>query len=315
MFVVFCVLIVTFHSALNLNRIIILRNYSHSLKELTTLNYLTEDQMKFIDLQILNQLKDIAIDVSKRKCKNTMGQMFCIEAAFVKKALLAWFDKKIKSQNLEIDAFSKMQYERKNPVNWKNDKCVICKIPLRVEPTSFETPDDEIIFSDFIIRFEHKFIRNIYTNEQIKDLHHLESIEKYYKIYGKFVAISIGLLSMFNNYNKNDEINTEVSTFVEENYADDSIDELKNRIMQTEIKNALKSSYGKVPKFNLKIDAFVYNLLVHFPVADMQYETFTADSFFINVHRLIKMKVHLHHSHITGKILGVIIDIGMIFAI
>ena len=62
---------------------------------------------------------------------------------------------------------------------------------------------------------------------------------------------------MFNNYNKNDEINTEVSTFVEENYADDSIDELKNRIMQTEIKNALKSSYGKVPKFDLKIYAFV----------------------------------------------------------
>ena len=244
-----------------------------------------------------------------------MGQMFCIEAAFVKKALLAWFDKKIKSQNLEIDAFSKMQYERKNPVNWKNNRCVICKMPLRVEPTSFETPDDEMTFEDFIIRFEYKFIRNIYTYEQIKDSHHLETLEKYYEVYQKFVAISIGLLSMFNNYNKNDEINTEVSTFVEENYADDSIDELKNRIMQTEIKNALKSSYGKVPKFNLKIDAFVYNLLVHFPVTDMQYETFTADSFFINVHRLIKMKVHLHHSHITGKILGVIIDIGMIFAI
>ena len=67
----------------------------------------------------------------------------------------------------------------------------------------------------------------------------------------------MGLLSMFNNYNKNDEIDTEVSEFVEENYIDDSIDELKNRIMQTEIKNALKSSYGKVPKFDLKIYAFV----------------------------------------------------------
>ena len=32
--------------------------------------------MKSIDLQILNQLKDIAIDVSKRKCKNTMGKCF-----------------------------------------------------------------------------------------------------------------------------------------------------------------------------------------------------------------------------------------------
>ena len=30
-------------------------------------------KMKIIDLQILNQHKDIAIDVSKRKCKNTMG--------------------------------------------------------------------------------------------------------------------------------------------------------------------------------------------------------------------------------------------------
>ena len=148
-----------------------------------------------------------------------------------------------------------MQYERKNPVDWKNDKCVICKMPLRVEPTSFETPDDEMTFGDFIIRFEHKFIRNIYTYEQIKDSHHLETLEKCYKIYQKFVAISIRLLSMFNNYHKNDEINTEVSEFIEENHADDSIDELKNRIMQTEIKNTSKSSY--VPKFNLKIDAFI----------------------------------------------------------
>ena len=46
---------------------------------------MTDDQMKFIDLQILYQLKDIAIEISKRKCKNTVGQMFCIESAFVKK--------------------------------------------------------------------------------------------------------------------------------------------------------------------------------------------------------------------------------------
>ena len=166
----------------------------------------------------------------------------------------------------------------------KSNRCVICKIPLRVEPTSFETPDDEMTFGNFIIRFEHKFIRNIYTYEEIKDSHHLEPLEKYYEICQKFVAISIGLLSMLNNYNKNDETNTEVSEFIEEKYADDSVDELKNRIMQTEIKNALKSSCGKVPKFNLKIYAFFYNLLVHFPVTDIHYETFTTDSFFINIY-------------------------------
>ena len=102
MFVVSYVLIVAFHPALNLNRIIIQRIYGHSLEQLTTLNHLSEDEMKFIDLQILNQLKDIAIDVSKTKCKNTMGQMFCIDCVLVKKNLFAWFNKKFKSQYLEI---------------------------------------------------------------------------------------------------------------------------------------------------------------------------------------------------------------------
>ena len=130
------------------------------------LNYLFEDRIKFIDLQTLNQLKDIAIDVSKRKCKNTMGQMICIETALLKKTLLAWFNKKIKSQNLEIDAFTKMQYERNKAVNWKNDKCVICNMSLKTEHTNFETPDDEMTYGDFVIRFEHMFIRNIYTYDQ-----------------------------------------------------------------------------------------------------------------------------------------------------
>ena len=75
MFVVSYVLIVAFHPALNLNIIIIQRSYAHSLEQLTSLNYFSEDQMKFIDFEIIKQLKDIAIDVSRRECKNTMGQM------------------------------------------------------------------------------------------------------------------------------------------------------------------------------------------------------------------------------------------------
>ena len=157
-----------------------------------------------------------------------------------------------------------MQYERNNPVNWKNDKCVICKMPLKIEPANLEMPDGEMTYGDFVIHFERMFIRSIYTYDQIKASYHLETLEKYYKYFQKFIAISIGLLSMFNIYNKNDEMNTEVNDFVEKNYTDDTIDELKNRIMQTEVKNAMKSSAGKVPKFNLKIYAFVYNLLLYF---------------------------------------------------
>ena len=111
------------------------------------------------------------------------------------------------------------------------------------------------------------------------------------------------MLSISNNYNKNDEINTEVNDFIEENFADHSIDELKNCVMHPEIKNALQYSTGRVPKFNLKVYAFVYDV-ISFPNSDIPYQTFTTGSFFINVQGLIKIKIYLYHSHITGKILG-----------
>ena len=79
----------------------------------------------------------------------------------------------------------------------------MCQMSLKIEATSFKTPDDEMTYGDFFIRFEHKFLRNIYSYEQIKETDF-----------------------------------TEVSDFIFDNYRDDTVDELKNRIMQTEIKNA-----------------------------------------------------------------------------
>ena len=150
-------------------------------------------------------------------------------------------------------------------------------MPLKIETTSFETPDDEMTYGDFVIRFQHKFIRNIFTIGQIKQLDDLKCLENYYKTYQKFISISIGLLSMFNNYNRNNEINVETSEFIQESSANDTIDESKNRVIQTEIKNTLKASFGRVTKFSLKIYAFVYDWLVYFPKSDIQYETFTTN--------------------------------------
>ena len=159
-------------------------------------------------------------------------------------------------------------------------------------------------FGDFIIRYEHKFLRNIYTKEQINYSSDIKDLQSYYETFQKFIHISIGLISMLNHYNTNDMVNYEVQEFIQDIFNDDSIDDIKNHIMKTEIKNALSTSYKKVPKFNLKIYAFVYDELVYFPKSDIQYETFTTKNFFIHVHRLIKMKVHFHQTHITGKIIG-----------
>ena len=111
------VLIVAFHPDLNFRKIIVQRSYEHSLKQLTTIDYLTNNQMSFIDVKLIKQLKDMAHEVSRRKFKNALGQMFTIEIALLKKALLEWFNKKIKSQYLELDLMIKNQYERKHPIN------------------------------------------------------------------------------------------------------------------------------------------------------------------------------------------------------
>ena len=155
-----------------------------------------------------------------------------------------------------------------------------------------------------IIRYKHKFLRNIYTKEQIIYSSDITDLQSYYETFQKFTHISIGLISMLNHYNKNVTVNHVVQEFTQDILNDDSIDDIKNHIMKTEIKNALSTSYKKALKFNLKIYAFVYDELVYFRKSDIQYETFSTKKFFIHVHRLIKMKIHLHHSHITGKTIG-----------
>ena len=61
---------------------------------------------------------------------------------------------------------------------------------------------------------------------------------------------------------------------------------------------------GNMPKFNLKVFAYVYDLLFDFPPSEINDKTITTDKFFLNVNRLIRGKYHLHHSHITGNIVG-----------
>ena len=115
--------------------------------------------------------------------------------------------------------------------------------------------------------------------------------------------ICIGLIALLNNFNRDDFINLPAEEFVEERFAGDDIRDIKNTINQTEIKNAFLMTRGNVFKFNLKIYAYVYEQLLIFPPSEIEYETITTNNFFLHVHRLIRGKVHLHHSHITGNII------------
>ena len=53
MFVVSYVMIVAFHPELKLNCIMIQRSYAHSIEQLTSLNYFTQEKIKFLDNDLI----------------------------------------------------------------------------------------------------------------------------------------------------------------------------------------------------------------------------------------------------------------------
>ena len=100
-----------------MKKIICERSYGPSLKQLNTIDYFTEDQLKFCSTTTLKQLKDAAYLVSLRKSKKSMCQMLSIEMFLLKETLGAWFNKKIKINNLSIKPLDKINYEQQNHID------------------------------------------------------------------------------------------------------------------------------------------------------------------------------------------------------
>ena len=163
-------------------------------------------------------------------------------------------------------------------------------------------------YRDFYIRYEHKFLRNIYTEDQIQTSPQISTLENYYKIFQKFLRVCFSLQSILishNDINDIEDFDYETRDFIRSDCLDYSLEELRKRNEEIEIKNMVR---GKIPKFNLQLYSFVYDNLIQFPVPDLSFDTITTNNFFRNVHRLLKAKVHLHHSHVTGEIYGYVHD-------
>ena len=114
-------------------------------------------------------------------------------------------------------------------------------------------------YGDYIIRFEHKFLHNIFTEKQLHLAEHTASLQNCYEIFSKYIQICVGLIALLNGNRRDDFINDEIEEFVEEEFVGETLQVIKNTINKTEIKNALAQSREEVYKFNLKVYAFVYD--------------------------------------------------------
>ena len=81
----------------------------------------------------------------------------------------------------------------------------------------------------------------------------------------------------------------EVQNFLETNFDDCDLEYIKNEIMQTDIKNALKVCGNSIPKFRLKIYAYLFDELFCFP-PQTNYDIITTKTFFNHVHNQITQR-------------------------
>ena len=192
MFVMSYVIVVAFHPHFNFNRIVVQRSMCHPKEEMTSVNYLSREQFEFKPLELIKQLYDQALHVLKRTCENALAVMFGIELAFVKKTLLGWFNKKVAAPFKRLDEKIIKEYERKNPFCWSQErKCTICKMPLRPVFSLPDTPNAEMYYGDFIIRYEYKFLKNTFSQEQLETSPELKSLEANYKAFQNFIHFAI----------------------------------------------------------------------------------------------------------------------------
>ena len=68
----------------------------------------------------------------------------------------------------------KRKYEVQFPINWENGHCCLCKFPLIIYPTKFDVSLKNMSYRDFIILKEHRFLRNIFSEDLLK-----KSVKKY----------------------------------------------------------------------------------------------------------------------------------------
>ena len=218
-----------------------------------------------------------------------------------------WFNHRIRSDNLQIPEFKRLNYTRNNPIT-PESKCQICHFPLNITPRGFSYKDNEMSYLDFWIRKEHAFIRNIFDEKELKKSKNIATLESYQaamELFIHLVKATENEIKTVENYNM--IYHEKLEKFLKEECPAYEYD---MECLIEEIKSIqIKNNKAKIPKFTAQIYAFIYDCLMDFPACKFdELKTITTRGMITNFHRVINATTHLHHSHISSEIIGHVHD-------
>ena len=303
MFAVSYSLIFAWHPKLSLPRQTVVRGYNHSLDELSDMTYLTSEQLAMRNQTTIHQLRDAIEDVHLKKRKYAIVEMFNIELKLACDILMCWFNTKFKKQYLDNE--TAINYKRSFPITTET-KCVICDFPLDVDPKGLEYKENEMSYLDFLIRKEYAFIKNIFDEKELKQSKSICNLKTYWQMMKLYIHLlkvaELELKSADYFSDAHDELLQKFLIDYCDAYEDDVPGLIEKEIKKFEVKH---NRPIKIPKLTLQLYSFLYDCLMDFPKLKFdEIKTISTNGFMINLHRTVNYKVHIHHSHVTGDIIG-----------
>ena len=80
----------------------------------------------------------------------------------------------------------KRKYEIEHPIDWSQDRCCICTFLFEIHSTSYDANEKTMPYTDFIIFKKHKFLRIVFSNEELTNTDSMKDVKTYYKNFARF---------------------------------------------------------------------------------------------------------------------------------
>ena len=110
MYVISYCQIYSFHSSLNLDKIVIFRSFQQTSEGIYDLSHFKREHVPYFDKTTMSQLKDAADAVLAREKPTSLAELFSVELKFTVDTLNDWFSSILKAKFLEINTIKKQSY-------------------------------------------------------------------------------------------------------------------------------------------------------------------------------------------------------------
>ena len=128
------------------------------------------------------------------------------------------------------------------------DRCCLCPVPLEINLASFDADESKMLYADFIIFEEHKFLRNIFFSDELSKTDALKDLKTFHEKFIRFLKIALFLQNAFKiNEEFHECFDDDLLDFCRNNCADYSdFREMKELISDMKIKNKSNTKISKL---------------------------------------------------------------------